>query len=164
MCYTQRNDSEDRSRLLIATRIVAIIAFFTCFACPTWGAEDVVGSVKTAQGGAVIRRGTNSIPASAGMHILANDILQTPADGRLGVILQDGTGIGLGPNTELKIDSFIFEPAAGKLGLVLRLARGVMAYFSGKIAQLAPGSVTVETPVAVIGLRGTHMAVSIEGT
>ena len=44
------------------------------------------------------------------MHLLVNDILQTSADGRLGAILQDGTGIGLGPNSELKIDTFVYEP------------------------------------------------------
>ncbi len=97
------------------------------------------------------------------MHLLVNDILQTSADGSLGAILQDGTGIGLGPNTELKIDSFVFEPVDGKFSLLLRLARGVIGYFSGRIARLSPGSVTVETPVGVIGLRGTHMAVSLEG-
>jgi len=110
-----------------------------------------------------VHRGEQTIPATAGMHLQVNDILQTSADGRLGAILQDGTGIGLGPNTELKIDSFIYDPANGKLSLILRLARGVMAYFSGRIAKLAPGAVTVETPVGVMGLRGTHMAVSIGG-
>ena len=132
-------------------------------AFPCWGAEEIVGCIKTATGGAVVVRGSQSIPASDGMHLLANDVLRTSADGHLGAILQDGTGIGLGPNTELKIDSFIYEPANDKLGLVLRLVRGVIAYFSGRIAKLAPGTVTVETPVGVIGLRGTHLAVSIGG-
>ncbi|SPE29144.1 conserved hypothetical protein [Candidatus Sulfopaludibacter sp. SbA6] len=97
------------------------------------------------------------------MHLLLNDILQTSADGLLGVILQDGTRISIGPNTELKIDRFLYEPAEGKFGLLLRLGRGVLAYISGKIAQFSPDSVTVETPVGVLGLRGTHFAVSIEG-
>ena len=146
------------------TGVSVVILVLASLSLPAWGAESIVGSVKTAQGGAVIRRGVQTIPAHEGMHLLANDILQTSADGRLGAILQDGTGIGLGPNTELKIDSFIYEPSDGKLGLLLRLTRGVMAYFSGRIAHLAPGSVTVETPVGVIGLRGTQMAVTIEGT
>jgi len=97
------------------------------------------------------------------MHLRMHDILRTAADGHLGAILQDGTGIGLGPSTELNLDTFIYDPANGKLGLVLRLVRGVIAYFSGRIAKLAPGSVTVETPVGVIGLRGTHLAVTIGG-
>jgi hypothetical protein len=146
------------------TGIGAIFLILGSLVIPAWGAESIAGSLKSAQGGVVVRRGTQTIPAREGMHLLVNDILQTSADGRCGAILQDGTGIGLGPNTELKIDTFIYEPADGKFGLLLRLARGVLAYFSGGISRLSPGSVTVETPVGVIGLRGTHMAVSIEGT
>jgi hypothetical protein len=129
-----------------------------------WGAESIIGSVCTVQGSVVARRGAEAIPVHEGLHLMANDILQTSADGRVGAILQDGTRIGLGPNTELKIDSFVYEPAEGKFSLLLRLTRGVLAYVSGRIARLAPGSVTVETPVGVLGLRGTHFAVSIEGT
>jgi hypothetical protein len=145
------------------TSVTALLLSVACLALPAWAADTIAGSVKMAQGGAVIRRGTQTLPAREGMHLLVNDILQTSADGRLGAILQDGTGIGLGPNTELKIDSFLYEPADGKLGMLLRLARGVMAYFSGRIAHLAPGSVIVETPVGVIGLRGTQLAVTVEG-
>jgi hypothetical protein len=150
--------------LLTVKRVRATFLILGCLASSAWGAESIAGSVKTAQGGAFVHRGEKTIPATAGMHLQVNDILQTSADGRLGALLQDGTGIGLGPNSELKIDSFIYEPADGKLGLILRLARGVMAYFSGRIAKLAPGAVTVETPVGVMGLRGTHMAVSLSGT
>jgi len=147
----------------IVGRVSTGLLLFASLAIPSWGAEEIAGSIKTASGGAVVVRGTQTLPASGGMHLFINDVLRTAADGHLGAILQDGTGIGLGPNTELKIDTFLFEPANGKLGLVLRLARGVIAYFSGKIAKLAPGAVTVETPVGVIGLRGTRLAVSIEG-
>ena len=127
------------------------------------GAETIVGSVKTAQGGAVVRRGTDTIPLRAGAHLLLDDFLQTAADGSVGIILQDGTRISLGPNTELKIDQFVYQPVEGKFGLVLRLGRGILAYISGKIAQFSPQSASVETPVGVLGLRGTHFAVSIEG-
>jgi len=103
------------------------------------------------------------MPAREGMHLLLDDTLQTSADGSLGAILQDGTRISLGPNTELKIDRFLYQPSDGKFGLLLRLGRGVLAYISGRIAQFAPESVTVETPIGVLGLRGTHFAVSISG-
>ena len=146
------------------TGVNAIILILSGLTLPASGAESIVGSVKTVQGAAVVERGSQSLPAREGMHLLLNDVLKTSTDGRLGALLQDGTGIGLGPNTELRIDRFLYEPAEGKLGLLLRLARGVMAYFSGKIARLAPGSVTVETPVGVIGLRGTRIAVTMEGT
>lgn len=140
-----------------------LLVLLISLAARAGGAETIAGSIKTVHGGAFVIRAGHSMPATEGMHLRINDVLRTSADGRLGAILQDGTGIGLGPKTELKIDTFVYEPTAGKFGLLLRLARGVMAYFSGKIAKLSPGSVTVETPTGTIGLRGTHLAVSIEG-
>jgi len=144
-------------------RALAISFILSVLALPAWSADPIVGSIKTVSGTATVRRGQQTLSATTGMHLLPNDILQTGADGRLGAILQDGTGLGLGPGTELKIDTFLFEPADGKFGLLLRMARGVLAYFSGRIAKFAPGSVTLETPVGVIGLRGTHFAVSLGG-
>jgi len=145
-------------------RMLAVSLLLSCFTQPVQGAEPVVGSVKTVEGAVTVRRGTESIPGREGLHLFANDVLQTAADGRLGLILQDGTRISLGPNTELRIDSYVYEPVDGRFGLLLRVFRGVMAYVSGKIGQMSPGSVRIETPVAVIGLRGTHFALTLEGS
>jgi hypothetical protein len=128
----------------------------------SWGAEAVVGSVKSAQGRVVVLRGAETIAVHDGTHLLLNDVLRTGPDARLGAILQDGTRVSLGPNSELKIDRFVYEPADGKFGLLLQLARGAMAYVSGRIAQFSPQSVSVETPVGVLGLRGTHCAISLD--
>jgi len=127
------------------------------------GAEPFVGSVKMAQGSAQVLRGAEKTPIREGMRLLLNDVLETAADGRLGVILEDGTRIALGPNTELKVDRFVYQPVEGKFGLLLRLGRGALAYISGRIALFSPESVSVTTPVAVLGLRGTSFAISIEG-
>jgi hypothetical protein len=150
--------------LPITTAFRAMLLTLVGAVLSAYGAEPIAGSVKTVQGSVQVRRGAQTIPATEGMHLLVNDILQTAADGRVGAILQDGTRIGLGPDTELKIDTFIYQPADQKFGLLLRLAQGVIAYVSGKIAKLSPGSVSIETPVGVIGLRGTHVAITIEGT
>lgn len=137
--------------------------FLVCLAVSGQGADGVVGSVKAAVGGVEIRRGAQSMRAYEGLHLLLNDTLVTTSDGRLGAILQDGTRLSLGPNSELQINRFVYQPVEGKFGLLLRLAKGALCYVSGKIAQFASESVTVETPVGVVGLRGTHLAISIEG-
>jgi len=143
---------------------VAAFLLLSWFTFSIQGAEPVVGSVKTALGGITVRRGAETIPVREGMHLFVNDVLRTSSDGRLGVILQDGTRVSLGPDTELRIDSFVYEPVNGRFGLVLRMARGVIAYVSGKIGQFSPASVRVETPVAVVGLRGTQFAIVLEGS
>src|SRR6516165_1899754 len=56
-------------------------------------------------------------------------------------------------------------PAAPGLALeegdVLKMVRGVAAYVSGKIAQLSPDAVRVETPVATVGVRGTRFVAKV---
>jgi hypothetical protein len=139
------------------------LIFLSNFTLSVRGEETFIGSVKSAQGHAVVRRGSGAIPASEGLRLELNDVLVTSADGRLGAILGDGTRLSLGPNTELTVDRFVYQPAEGKFDLLLRLGRGLLAYISGRIARISPQSVTLETPVGVIGLRGTKFAVSIEG-
>jgi hypothetical protein len=129
-----------------------------------WAAEPeaVIGAVKSAEGTAVVHRGSQDIPGQEGMHLILHDILRTSANGRIGAILQDGTRLALGSNTEVKIDDFVYQPVDGKFGLLLRMAHGAMSYISGKISQFSPESVKVETPVGIVGLRGTHFAISLE--
>jgi hypothetical protein len=145
------------------TAIPVACCFLAGFLSSLYGAEAIAGSVKTVQGRAQLQRGAASTALQEGMHLLPNDMLRIAADGYAGVILQDGTRLALGPNTELRIDQFIYQPAEGKFAMVLRLTRGILAYVSGKIAQFSPGSIRVETPVGIVGLRGTQFAVTLEG-
>jgi hypothetical protein len=80
----------------------------------------------------------------------------------LGITLKDDTRLSLGPSSEVRLDRFLFVPAEGRLGLVLNVVRGVMAYVSGRIAKLAPDSIRLGTPAAVVGVRGTTLALRVE--
>ena len=93
---------------------------------------------------------------------MLGDQLVTGPKGAMGVILRDDTVLSLGPSSHTRIEKFAFDPAQGKLGMVLRVTRGVIEYLSGKISKLAPGSVRIETPVATLGIRGTHLLARIE--
>lgn len=125
--------------------------------------EPTVGIVKTVQGTASIVRQGQPLAAQPGLAVLEGDTLRTGTDGTLGVILRDDSRLTLGPASEITIENFSFAPAEGKLGLLMRMARGVGSYISGAIARLAPGSVRVQTPVAVAAVRGTHVAISVQG-
>jgi hypothetical protein len=146
-----------------ASPIIVGLMLALPLAAQAQAASPIAGSVKKVTGQAVLLRGADRMPVSEGLHILPHDIFETTAGASLGIILQDGTRVAMGENTRLEIDDFLYEPGQGKLTLLLRLVRGVMVYVSGKMAQFAPGSVKVETPVAVVGLRGTEIAISIEG-
>ena len=120
------------------------------------------GVVKTISGHASIVRAGQERPISVGEPVLEGDTLRTAADARLGVTLKDGTRLSLGGNTELRLDTFAYAPAQGRLAIALKVLRGAAAYVSGRIAQLAPGAVKIETPTSVIGIRGTHLLIGVD--
>jgi hypothetical protein len=127
---------------------------------PAFG-QDVAGRIKVVSGEAFIVRGSELIPAQAGQALFQADSLRTGANGRLGVSLKDDTRLSLGPSSEARLDRFQFAPAEGQIGLVLRVARGIVTYISGRIAKLAPDSIRLETPGAIVGVRGTTLALRV---
>ena len=120
------------------------------------------GRVKTVSGSAFIVRQSGTVPARAGDAVFASDALRTAADGTVGVTLQDDTRISLGPSSEVRLERYVYAPGEGGLGMVLNFVRGVSAYVSGRMAKLAPNSIRLETPGAIVGVRGTTVAVSVE--
>ena len=123
--------------------------------------QSAAGRIKIASGSAFIVRGGTLVRAQAGEVVFEADGLKTGADGRLGVTLKDDTRVSLGPGSEVRVDRFVYAPAEGRMGLVLKVVNGVMAYVSGRIAKLSPDSIRLETPAAVVGVRGTTLALRV---
>ena len=117
------------------------------------------GRFKIASGAVFVVRASGTVPAQAGQPVFEADTLRTGADGRLGVTLKDDTRISLGPNSEVRLDRFAYAPAEGRLGFVLKVVKGMAAYVSGQIAKIAPDAVRLETPSAIVGVRGTTVVI-----
>jgi len=127
-------------------------------------ADGTIGVVRNSSGSATVTRGGNVLPATTGTRLQVGDTLGTGADGSLGVILRDDSSLSLGPESIVVLRDFLFSPSEGKLGLLVRLTKGTMAYLSGLIGKLAPEKARFETPEATIGIRGTHFAVMAGGS
>ena len=123
--------------------------------------QTVAGRIKIVSGSAFIVRAGALVPAQAGQLVYEADALRTGADGHLGVTLKDDTRVSIGPGSEMRVDKFVYAPAEGHLALVLNVVRGVMAYVSGRIAKLSPDSIRLETPAAVVGVRGTTLGLRV---
>lgn len=142
---------------------LGVVVLVLAGSAPVWGQETAaVGRIKVLSGSAFILRQSATIPAELGQVVFETDGLRTGADGRIGVTLKDDTRVSLGPNSEARIDRFVYAPADGRLGFVFNIVRGVAAYVSGQIAKLAPDSIRLETPAAIVGVRGTSLAVRVE--
>ena len=145
----------------MSKRAIATILFCLMAATLLAAAEPVVGSIKSVQGHCSVRRGSQTGSATQGMHLQVGDLLKTGSDGRVSFIMRDGTRVSLGPETELAINQFAYDPSHDKFALILNLSRGILAYISGKIARFSPEAVRVQTPVASIGVRGTKFVVGL---
>ena len=132
---------------------------------PVWAsAADpaAAGRIKVVSGSVFIVRAAGTIQATAGQALFEADTLRTGADGRVGITLNDDTRISLGPGSEARLDQFVYAPAERRAGLVLKVVRGLIAYVSGRIAKLSPDAVKLETPNAIVGVRGTTLVLRVD--
>jgi hypothetical protein len=147
----------------MAHSIVVGVLALSLLSGPPESQGQPAGYVKVVAGSAFIVRGGAEMPARPGDAIYQNDALRTGADGRLGVTLKDDTRVSLGPNSEIGLSQFTFSPAEGQLALVMKLL-GVAAFVTGRIAHLRPDAVRIESPATIVGVRGTYVAIRVQGS
>jgi len=144
-------------------RFGGVVAFVLASVTPVAAQQAVpAGHIKTVSGGAFVVRENATIPARPGEAIFASDVLRTSVGGAIGITLKDDTRISLGSDSEVRIDRYVYAPGEGGLGMVLKFVRGVAVYVSGRIAKLAPDSIRLESPAAIIGVRGTTLAIRVD--
>jgi hypothetical protein len=142
---------------------VAALVLVCAVSTPVLAQErPVAGRIKVSTGSAFIVRDGAQLPAQVGQIVFEADSLRTGGDGKVGVTLNDDTRLSLGPNSELKLERFMYAPAESGFGLVLKFVRGAATYVSGRIAKLAPDSIRLETPASIIGVRGTTLAIQVQ--
>lgn len=64
----------------------------------------------------------------------------------------DTSTLNVGRNSNIVIDEYVYDPAAGTGKMVATVSKGVMRFVGGQISHTA--GVTVKTPVATLGIRG----------
>lgn len=118
-------------------------------------ASDPIGSVSRLQGFATGTVAGATDVLEIDESVIQNEIVSTGDEARLEVTFGDGTQLTLGEQAVMTLDTFVYDPgqAAGELkfGVV-----GAFRFVSGQATKLASTDVTVTTPVATIGIRGTE--------
>ena len=94
-------------------------------------------------------------PAAVGTLAHMNDELRTGAKARLQVSFRDSTELTLGENATVVVDRFVFDPDEGTGEALLKTGVGAFRLATGKISELKNKKITVSTPFATLGVRGT---------
>lgn len=124
--------------------------------------------VSAAVEGSVTRESTadSDVPAasrelSVGSDVFMQDLIASGENSRTQILLLDESSLKLGPNSEVVIDEFVYDPADGSGEIAARAASGTFRFVSGLIGRRDAQDVEIETPVATLGVRGTILTVDI---
>ena len=133
---------------------------FALVTLPVMAAD--VGQIKTVKGAVHIERDGDKVPAVVGAAVRQSDTVVTGADGSVGITFADNSLLSTGPNSVLVIERFAYDTTTHAGAFNTRLNRGTLSVVSGKIAKQSPDAMTVKTPSAVLGARGTEFVVRAE--
>jgi hypothetical protein len=88
-------------------------------------------------------------PVSSGTRIV------TGSNGHIQLLLLDETVFTIGPNGNMVIDEFVYDPDTSVHKVSARVTKGVFRWVTGKVARENLGNMKVTLPVGTIGIRGT---------
>ena len=102
--------------------------------------------------------------AKVGDLVYQGDVVQTGADGRLGINFTDGSSFNLSSNARMALNEFVYDPNGKSNSTMFNLTKGTFTFVAGNIAKT--GDMQVDTPVATMGIRGTtpRVEISDDGT
>ena len=148
-------------QLAIATLLCAPLVTATMLSAPTPAKAELeaeMAGVSAAVTGDITLSkvtGEVGILVESGMPVYLGDRIITSANAGMQVLLLDETVFTIGPNSDVAIDEFVYDPATGDGRIVADMAKGVMRFVTGKIPLNNPSSMDVNLPVGSIGIRGT---------
>ena len=105
----------------------------------------------------VIRSDGTRIILTKGADVYQNDTIITSTGSSIGITFVDDTIFSLGENGEMVIDELIYDNIqhAGKFSA--NIIMGVFSFISGEISKSSVDAMTIKTPVATLGIRGTKI-------
>jgi hypothetical protein len=144
------------SRMSVGRGLLAFV--WLCIA--TLASAEEIGQIKIAKGQVAIEREGKTLSGSVGVRVQTSDVIKTGADSSVGITMDDDSLLSAGPNSVLSLDRYSFDRTTNKGRFDASLNKGTLAVISGRIAKQSPDAMTVRTPTAILGVRGTEFAVS----
>ncbi len=140
-----------------AGRAAALLAAASLAASPLLAQANAVGINAAIRNKVAIRSAaTNKVrPAVLRERVILNDEVRTGVASQLQILLLDRTIFTVGANARVAVDRFVYNPAANSRSTGVSVTKGAFRFMSGRGLQRPSGPVSVRTPVATIGIRGT---------
>ena len=119
-----------------------------------------IGQIKVSKGQVSVERNGQAMSGSVGTRLQPADVLKTGPDGSVGITMIDNSLLSAGPNSVLLLDHYEYDAITDKGRFDAQLKKGSLSVVSGRIAKQSPEAMTVRTPSAILGVRGTEFVVT----
>jgi trimeric autotransporter adhesin len=96
-----------------------------------------------------------------GLDMVRNERIVTGAEGKTQLLFVDGSALTIGPNAELILDEFVYDPVTETGKLAMTATKGVFRVVGGKISK--SDAITLKTPTATLGIRGGIAMANVGG-
>ena len=114
--------------------------------------KQLVGIVGAISG--TVKTGQREL--KAGDKIYLNETIYAGEGSGTQILLLDQSTFTIGADSEVVMDTFIFDPATNDGKIVASVKQGSLKVISGLISKKNPDSLTVEVPEGTLGSRGTE--------
>ncbi|MGH6661125.1 MAG: FecR family protein, partial [Rhodospirillales bacterium] len=123
---------------------------------------EPIGNVENLSGTVfAVRTDGSRVELKVGDPVFQGDIIESSGDGAVGVLLADETTFSMGNSGRIVLDEMIYDPATQTGSVGLSVMQGVFTFVSGQVAKTDPDAMTLDTPVATIGIRGTQVGLDL---
>lgn len=145
-----------REWLLAATALSAVLVTSDAFAQAQPQRASRPGQIGAT--GAVNPASRATRPSEAtrvlmvGSELFQNERIQTDAGGQAHLLFADQSALTVGPNSDVTLDRFVYDPARDTGSLAVQAGRGVLRFVGGRVSK--DGDVSIRTPAGTIGIRG----------
>jgi hypothetical protein len=142
---------------------IACLAIFSMlqFASVAAAQNPQIAQVETISGNVFIQRAGAHVTVKIGDPLYEKDVIDTGADGAIGVTFIDNTVMSAGPNSEVALEQYQFDSNNFSGSMLTDMRKGTISMVSGDIAKSSPAAMKVKTPAAILGVRGTHFVVEV---
>ena len=96
-----------------------------------------------------------------GQDVIFNEHITTTEGGQTQLLFLDESSMTVGPNSDLTIDRFVYDPKSGTGKLAMSATRGLLRYVGGKLSK-QEDAVTLRSATATLAVRGGAFIAQIE--
>src|SRR5216684_2404704 len=133
----------------------------------TVGTSALLAQERVGVNSAVNPQATGALPGAPprrlviGQDVIFNEHITTAETGQTQLLFLDESSMSIGPNSDLTIDQFVYDPKSGTGKLAMSATRGLLRYVGGKLSK-QDDAVTLRTSTATLAVRGGAFLLKIE--